>query len=311
MKEKSGSRHDDTAGARLLREALMAPGVSIFGIGGIGAVYACLLSRAVLASSMCRRIRPVVVRAEGGAAAVDPNALFDYVLVCSEVLPAVPSTAELIKPAVSSKATFHQIKNSPSGKEGQVAIRRSLGPNRTAAGVKRVRNSPRSQGRAANPPMQASERRRRYAGDTEKRAEIKPELKQTPLSESKAESSEIPAGKERGAPRGQSCPWGLAQVKTGGGMPPRKGERKMAPRKIKPKAGAGIEGAGDDEAEEERLATELAERDAVVRDGEDEERSEDREEGKHFGGDEQDDTDRALSRAGGDPDGWFLLARAR
>ncbi|KAK6584493.1 hypothetical protein PZA11_002717 [Diplocarpon coronariae] len=46
-------------------------------------------------------------------------------------------------------------------------------------------------------------------------------------------------------------------VKTGGGMPPRKGERKMAPRKIKPKAGAGIEGAGDDEAEEERLATGL------------------------------------------------------
>ncbi|CAL3965889.1 unnamed protein product [Diplocarpon coronariae] len=305
MKEKSGSRHDDTAGARLLREALMAPGVSIFGIGGIGAVYACLLSRAVLASSMCRRIRPVVVRAEGGAAAVDPNALFDYVLVCSEILPAVPSTAELIKPAVSSKATFVSIQIGIATEDP------SLGPNRTAAGVKRVRNSPRSQGRAANPPKQASERRRRYAGDTEKRAETKPELKQTPLSESKAESSEIPAGKERGAPRGQSCPWGLAQVKTGGGMPPRRGEREMAPRKIKPKAGTGIEGAGDDEAEEERLATELAERDAVVRDGEDEERSEDREEGKHFGGDEQDDTDRALSRAGGDPDGWFLLARAR
>ncbi|OWO99852.1 C-5 cytosine-specific DNA methylase [Marssonina coronariae] len=92
----------------------------------------------------------------------------------------------------------------------------------------------------------------------------------------------------------------------------------MAPRKIKPKAGTGIEGAGEEEGKGRKKGgattparEELAERDAVVRDGEDEERSEDREEGKHFGGDEQDDTDRALSRAGGDPDGWFLLARAR
>ena len=98
--------------------------VLIFGTGSIGATYAFVLSRALPASNIvtvCRsnydsaskdgftinsslwgqnlKVRPVVVRSVEEAAAADPSP-FDYVLICSKALPTVPSTAELIRPAI-------------------------------------------------------------------------------------------------------------------------------------------------------------------------------------------------------------------
>src|SRR5450756_1084693 len=105
----------------------MAARILIFGTGSIGTVYAYVLSRAVPVSNIftvCRsnfevaskdgftihsslwgeklNVRPVVVRSVGEAVACDISSHFDYVIVCSKALPTVPSTADLIKPAVSS-----------------------------------------------------------------------------------------------------------------------------------------------------------------------------------------------------------------
>ncbi|KAH8650955.1 2-dehydropantoate 2-reductase [Tricladium varicosporioides] len=114
----------------------MAPRILIFGTGSIGATYAFLLSRAVPASNIvtvCRsnfnsasqngftihssiwgedqRVKPVVVGSVDEAAAIDPQSHFDYIMVCSKALPTIPSTAELIQPAVSSKTTIVLIQN--------------------------------------------------------------------------------------------------------------------------------------------------------------------------------------------------------
>lgn len=113
----------------------MAPKILIFGTGSIGASYAYLFSRAVPSShivTVCRsnfaaasqngftihsslwgenqNVRPVVVRTVDDAAAIDPVP-FDYIVVCSKVLPSFPSTAELIKPAVSPQTTIVLIQN--------------------------------------------------------------------------------------------------------------------------------------------------------------------------------------------------------
>jgi len=109
--------------------------VLIFGTGSIGATYAFVLSRALPASNIvtvCRsnydsaskdgftinsslwgqnlKVRPVVVRSVEEAAAADPSP-FDYVLICSKALPTVPSTAELVRPAISPKTTIVLIQN--------------------------------------------------------------------------------------------------------------------------------------------------------------------------------------------------------
>ncbi|CZR52827.1 related to 2-dehydropantoate 2-reductase [Phialocephala subalpina] len=114
----------------------MAPRVLIFGTGSIGAVYAYVLSKALPSSNLvttCRsnfeaasqdgftihssiwgenqKVRPVVVHTVDEAAAIDPNSHFDYVIICSKALPTVPSTAELIKPAISPKTTIVLIQN--------------------------------------------------------------------------------------------------------------------------------------------------------------------------------------------------------
>ncbi|KAH9220990.1 2-dehydropantoate 2-reductase [Leptodontidium sp. 2 PMI_412] len=111
------------------------PRVLIFGTGSIGATYAFVLSRALPASNIvtvCRsnydsaskdgftinsflwgqnqKVRPVVVRSVDEAAESDP-APFDYVVVCSKALPTVPSTAEMIKPAISPQTTIVLIQN--------------------------------------------------------------------------------------------------------------------------------------------------------------------------------------------------------
>jgi 2-dehydropantoate 2-reductase len=114
----------------------MAPRILIFGTGSIGAAYAYILSKAVPESNIftvCRsnfetasregftihsslwgenqRVRPVVIRSVDDAVAIDGDSHFDYIIVCSKALPTVPSTAELIKPAVSSKTTIVLIQN--------------------------------------------------------------------------------------------------------------------------------------------------------------------------------------------------------
>lgn len=115
---------------------IMTPRILIFGTGSIGACYTFILSRAVPSSNIitvCRsnfeavfqngftihstlwgesqKVRPVVVRSVDEAVALDPEAHFDYVIVCSKALPTVPSTAELIKPAVSVKTTIVLLQN--------------------------------------------------------------------------------------------------------------------------------------------------------------------------------------------------------
>ncbi|KAN0103217.1 2-dehydropantoate 2-reductase [Hyaloscypha variabilis] len=114
----------------------MAPRILIFGTGSIGTVYAYVFSRAVPASNIitvCRsnfeaaskhgftihsslwgqdlKFQPVVVRSIDDAVAFDAHSHFDYVIVCSKALPTVPSTAELIKPAISSQTTIVLIQN--------------------------------------------------------------------------------------------------------------------------------------------------------------------------------------------------------
>ncbi|KAE8454132.1 hypothetical protein EG329_005056 [Mollisiaceae sp. DMI_Dod_QoI] len=114
----------------------MAPRILVFGTGSIGAVYAFVLSRTVSPSNIvavCRsnfeaasqdgftihsslwgenqKVRPVVVRSIDEAVGIDPNSQFDYVIISSKAIPTVPSTAELIKPAVSPKTTIVLIQN--------------------------------------------------------------------------------------------------------------------------------------------------------------------------------------------------------
>ncbi|KAK0100013.1 hypothetical protein ONS95_013170 [Cadophora gregata] len=111
------------------------PRILIFGTGSIGATYSFVFSRAVPASNIvtvCRsnfdsafkdgftinsslwgqnlKVRPVVVRSVEEATAADPSH-FDYVLICSKAVPTVPSTAELIRPAISPKTTIVLIQN--------------------------------------------------------------------------------------------------------------------------------------------------------------------------------------------------------
>ncbi|KAL2068294.1 hypothetical protein VTL71DRAFT_16392 [Oculimacula yallundae] len=114
----------------------MAPRVLIFGTGSIGATYAFILSRAIPESNIitvCRsnysaartsgftinsslwgenlKVRPVVVRSVDEAAALNDSAPFDYILICSKALPTNPSTAELLKPAISPNTTIVLIQN--------------------------------------------------------------------------------------------------------------------------------------------------------------------------------------------------------
>ena len=108
----------------------------MFGTGSVGTVYTYILSRAVSASNIvtiCRsnfeaaskkgfaihsspwgnnlKVQPVVFRSVDEAVSLDADAHFDYVIVCSKALPTVPSTAELIKPAISAKTTIVLIQN--------------------------------------------------------------------------------------------------------------------------------------------------------------------------------------------------------
>jgi len=113
----------------------MAPRILIFGTGSIGGVYTYILSRGIPESNIvaiCRsnydkvktdgitiqstmwgndlKVRPTVARSVTEAAALSSEP-YDYILVCSKALSTTPSTAEIIKPAVSSSTTIVLIQN--------------------------------------------------------------------------------------------------------------------------------------------------------------------------------------------------------
>ncbi|KAH8601708.1 2-dehydropantoate 2-reductase [Bisporella sp. PMI_857] len=113
----------------------MPPRVLIFGTGSIGAVCALIISRAIPESNIvaiCRsnydatskdgftihstmwgenqKVRPTVARSINEAVALSPVP-FDYILVCSKVVPSDPSTAELIKPAISETTSIVLVQN--------------------------------------------------------------------------------------------------------------------------------------------------------------------------------------------------------
>lgn len=114
----------------------MPPRVLIFGTGAVGIGYACLLSRKVppehlvtvcrsnydtarvegfrMASTVLKgemTCKPTVVRSVEEAIALKPTIPFDYVIVTTKVLPVVPSTAELIKPAIGNKTAIALFQN--------------------------------------------------------------------------------------------------------------------------------------------------------------------------------------------------------
>ncbi|KAI0431497.1 2-dehydropantoate 2-reductase [Xylaria sp. FL1042] len=107
----------------------MAPRVLIFGTGSIGAVYTWVLSCATPESNItavCRSnyeaasqggftinstiwgqglsVRPQVVRSVSEAVAQSPLP-FDYIIVTAKAIPTTPSTAELIRPAITPGKT--------------------------------------------------------------------------------------------------------------------------------------------------------------------------------------------------------------
>ncbi|ORY69575.1 2-dehydropantoate 2-reductase [Pseudomassariella vexata] len=113
----------------------MAPRILVFGTGSVGAVYAWVLSQTIPATSIttiCRsnydqaskdgfaidstiwgnnlKFKPVVARTVAEAAEKSDQP-FDHVLVCSKALNTTPSTAELIKPAISETTAIVLIQN--------------------------------------------------------------------------------------------------------------------------------------------------------------------------------------------------------
>lgn len=115
----------------------MAPRVLVFGAGSLGIVYSWLLSRVIPESNItaiCRSnydaasrngftlnstvwgdslsVRPRVVRSMSEAVEQSESQIFDYVLVTTKALPTTPSTAELIRPAITpGKTTIVVIQN--------------------------------------------------------------------------------------------------------------------------------------------------------------------------------------------------------
>ncbi|KAI1738340.1 2-dehydropantoate 2-reductase [Xylaria scruposa] len=108
----------------------MAPRILVFGVGGVGAVYTWVLSRAIPESNIvavCRsnyevasqsgftinstiwgsdlHVRPQVVHSVWEAAAESQSQPFDYIVVTSKALRTSPSTAEIIRPAITPGKT--------------------------------------------------------------------------------------------------------------------------------------------------------------------------------------------------------------
>ncbi|KAK5954980.1 hypothetical protein OHC33_003659 [Knufia fluminis] len=113
----------------------MSPRILLFGTGAVGAGYLCLLSRKVEAENIvavCRSnydaasqhgfrmnstvwgdlaCKPAVVRSVDEVAALEPSKPFDYVIVASKAIPSSPSTAQLIRPAISRDTSIVLFQN--------------------------------------------------------------------------------------------------------------------------------------------------------------------------------------------------------
>lgn len=111
----------------------MAPNVLLFGAGSIGAVYAWVLSKGAKVTTVCRsnfdeaskngftihsslwgndlNVKPTIARTVCQAVELAQGELFDFVIITTKALPSKPSTAELIKPAVSKNTSIVLIQN--------------------------------------------------------------------------------------------------------------------------------------------------------------------------------------------------------
>ncbi|KAK7753430.1 hypothetical protein SLS62_004505 [Diatrype stigma] len=111
----------------------MAPNVLLFGTGSVGTVYAWVLSKSATVTTICRsnyeeaskngftihstvwgndlKVKPTVARTVPQAIELANGKPFDYILVATKALPSKPSTAELIRPAVSKSTTIALIQN--------------------------------------------------------------------------------------------------------------------------------------------------------------------------------------------------------
>ncbi|RYO80542.1 hypothetical protein DL766_007276 [Monosporascus sp. MC13-8B] len=107
--------------------------ILIFGTGSVGAVYAWMLSKSAKITTICRsnfdeasrngftihstlwgndlKVKPVVARTISQAVELADGQPFDFVVIAAKALPTMPSTAELIRPAVSGDTTIVLIQN--------------------------------------------------------------------------------------------------------------------------------------------------------------------------------------------------------
>ncbi len=111
----------------------MTPNILIFGTGSVGTVYAWVLSKSAKVTTVCRsnfeeasrngftihsalwgndlKVKPVVARTASQAVEFTHGEPFDFVIITSKALPSKPSTAELIRPAVSERTAIVLIQN--------------------------------------------------------------------------------------------------------------------------------------------------------------------------------------------------------
>ena len=107
--------------------------ILVFGTGGLGTVYAWVLSKSGYVTTVCRsnfdevsrngftihstlwgndlKVRPIVARTVSEAVDLNRGKPFDFVVITAKAIPTNPSTAELIKPAVSQSTTLVLIQN--------------------------------------------------------------------------------------------------------------------------------------------------------------------------------------------------------
>ncbi|RYP45899.1 hypothetical protein DL768_007819 [Monosporascus sp. mg162] len=107
--------------------------ILIFGTGSVGAVYAWMLSKSAEITTICRsnfdeasrngftihstlwgnnlKVKPAVARTISQAVELADGQPFDFIVIAVKALPTMPSTAELIRPAVSADTTIVLIQN--------------------------------------------------------------------------------------------------------------------------------------------------------------------------------------------------------
>lgn len=111
----------------------MTPNILLFGAGSVGTVYTWVLSKSAKITTVCRsnfeealrngftvhstlwgndlKVKPNVARTASQAVELVRGEPFDFIVITTKALPSKPSTAELIKPAVSKGTTIVLIQN--------------------------------------------------------------------------------------------------------------------------------------------------------------------------------------------------------